>query len=213
IIEDLFSYNTINRKRVLEYYFFQDSTYASPSITVSGVDHIQHLYTVWEAFNRTQPTITNIVFDGQTAVIHFIHNVSPTIIPWINVQVPALTTLYFKETETDSGLLKVYKQEDSWTLEGLIQAIPIVSFWYNHVLRVFMGKLLATTGDILNSAYMHANKITSQSKEMQQLGQGLTVENLQRLEYDSRSWKECYIETFDDEDSITLQEHIYLEEQ
>lgn len=41
IIEDLFSYNTINRKRVLEYYFFQDSTYASPSITVSGVDHIQ----------------------------------------------------------------------------------------------------------------------------------------------------------------------------
>lgn len=57
----------------------------------------------------------------QTAVIHFIHNVSPTIIPWINVQVPALTTLYFKETETDSGLLKVYKQEDSWTLEGNLE--------------------------------------------------------------------------------------------
>jgi hypothetical protein len=35
------------------------------------------------------------------------------------MKVPAMITLHFKETEADSGLLKIYKEEDSWTLEGL----------------------------------------------------------------------------------------------
>lgn len=52
-------------------------------------------------------------------MIHLIHNLSPTILPgFLKVQVPAITTLHFRETECDSGLLKIYKQEDSWTLEG-----------------------------------------------------------------------------------------------
>jgi hypothetical protein len=51
-----------------------------------------------------------------------IHNLSPTLLPsFIKLQIPAITTLHFRETECDSGLLKIYKQEDSWTLEGIIQ--------------------------------------------------------------------------------------------
>lgn len=37
----------------------------------------------------------------------------------MSLGVPAITTLYFRETEPNSGLLKIYKQEDSLTLEGL----------------------------------------------------------------------------------------------
>lgn len=48
-----------------------------------------------------------------------IQNLSPRILPsFLCLRVPAITTLHFKETEQDSELLKIYKQEDSWTLEG-----------------------------------------------------------------------------------------------
>jgi hypothetical protein len=54
-----------------------------------------------------------------TAVVHLTHNLSPTVLPsFLKLQVPAITTFYFSETELESGLLKIYKQEDSWTLEG-----------------------------------------------------------------------------------------------
>ncbi|GAN02922.1 hypothetical protein MAM1_0030c02372 [Mucor ambiguus] len=166
IIQDLFSYDTVKRKRILEYYFFQDATLVSPVMSTDGVDNIQYMYTVWQAMNRKEPTITNIVFDGHTAVIHLIHNLTPRVFPsFVQLQVPAITTLYFRETECDSGLLKIYRQEDSWTLEGLIQSVPLVSFWYNHVLRVVMGKLLTTTGDIINSAIQQAHKISKQQHQ------------------------------------------------
>lgn len=58
-------------------------------------------------------------FYRHTAVIHLTQNISPCIFPsFICLQVPAITTLHFKETDQDSGLLKIYSQEDSWTLEG-----------------------------------------------------------------------------------------------
>ncbi|CAO3656940.1 unnamed protein product [Mucor fragilis] len=172
IIQDLFSYDTVKRKRILEYYFFRDATLASPVMSTDGADNIQYMYTVWQAMNRKEPTITNIVFDGHTAVIHLIHNLTPRVFPsFVQLQVPAITTLYFRETECDSGLLKIYRQEDSWTLEGLIQSVPLVSFWYNHVLRVVMGKLLTTTGDIINSAIQQAHKISKQQQHRHRMKQ------------------------------------------
>ncbi|ORE14940.1 hypothetical protein BCV71DRAFT_267017 [Rhizopus microsporus] len=233
IIEDLFSYNMIRRKRVLEYYFFQDSTYTSPLLTAENVNNIQYIYTVWQILNRTEPTITNIVFDGQTAVIHLIHNLSPTILPrWVTLQVPAITTLYFRETECDSGLLKIYRQEDS-----LVQSVPLISFWYNNVLRVVMGKIMTTTGDILDSALTHAQKMTFRSKEIQRLGHEIAIENMEKLEeYQAdlkdnyieglRAWKEYYIEplTYNEDEyvfapiresgrGLSLQDQIYLDEE
>jgi hypothetical protein len=61
------------------------------------------------------------IFIRQTAVIHLTHNLSPSVLPkFMSLQIPAITTLYFRETECDSGLLKIYRQDDSWTLEGLL---------------------------------------------------------------------------------------------
>ncbi|KAI8883340.1 hypothetical protein K501DRAFT_333371 [Backusella circina FSU 941] len=183
IVEDLFSYNTVKRKRVFEYYFFEDATLSSPLMNTNGVLNIQYVYTVWQAMNRTEPTINNIVFDGHTAVIHLTQNISPTVFPsFISLQVPAITTLHFKETESDSGLLKIYRQEDSWTLEGLLQSVPLVSFWYNHVLRTVMGKLVTTTGDLLDAAIQQAEKMTLRGQEIQQFGRDLAVENMEKLE-------------------------------
>lgn len=41
IVEDLFSYNTIKRRRILEYYFFENATLSSPVMSTDGVLNIQ----------------------------------------------------------------------------------------------------------------------------------------------------------------------------
>ncbi|RCI02245.1 hypothetical protein CU098_009291 [Rhizopus stolonifer] len=152
-------------------------------MSTEGVNNIQYVCTIWQTLNRKEPTITNIVFDGKTAVVHLIHNLSPTILPsFVQLQIPAITTLSFRETECDSGLLKIYKQQDSWTLEGLLQSVPLVSYWYNNVLRVVMGKLLTTAGDIVDSSISYAQKMSIQGREIQHYGHELAIENMEKLE-------------------------------
>ncbi|KAG0171923.1 hypothetical protein DFQ28_000788 [Apophysomyces sp. BC1034] len=207
IIEDLFSYSTIRRRRILEYYFFPDAVLTSPVMSTEGVLNIQYVYTVWQALNRQEPTITNIVFDGRTAVVHLTQHLSPCIFPrFVRLQVPAITTLHFRETERDSGLLKIYKQEDSWTVEGLIQSVPLVSFWYNHVLRVVMGKLVTTTGDLLDAAFTHARRMSLRGREIQRVGRDMAVENMERLEKYRTSLHENYI------DGVRGREECYIQE-
>ncbi|KAH8555183.1 hypothetical protein BGW37DRAFT_418219 [Umbelopsis sp. PMI_123] len=127
-------------------------------MSTEGVINIQNVYTVWKSLNRDEPTITNVVFDGKIAVVHLIQNICPSVFPFVKMKVPAIVTLYFKETDEDSGLLKIYREEDSWTLEGLISSVPLISFWYDNVVRVVMGKLLTTAGDVLHSAVIQAQK-------------------------------------------------------
>ncbi|KAI9315518.1 hypothetical protein BX666DRAFT_1860715 [Dichotomocladium elegans] len=181
-----------------------------PFFYLTGDDKISSVYTVWQALNRQAPIINNIVFDGRTAVIHLTQNFSPCLFPAIvKLQVPAITTLYFRETERDSGLLKIYRQEDSWTLEGLIQSVPLVSFWYNHILRVIMGKIVTATGDLLDAALRHAHRMTMRGREIQLRSRDLAIENMEKLdEYRAslhenylegiRDWRETYIDEEDD---------------
>ncbi|KAI8332731.1 hypothetical protein EDC96DRAFT_451418 [Choanephora cucurbitarum] len=179
-------------------------------MSTEGVLNIQYVYTVWQTMNRTEPMIDNIVFDGHTAVIHLTQTISPYILPsLIQLKIPAITTLHFKETEKDSGLLKIYKQEDSWTLEGLLQSVPLVSFWYDHVLRLVMGKLVTATGDLLDAAIQQAEKMTLRGQEIQRIGRELAIENMEKLDeykYDLhenyirgiKNWREsCTLDDFD----------------
>ncbi|KAI8985327.1 hypothetical protein BDB01DRAFT_787643 [Pilobolus umbonatus] len=163
-------------------------------MSTEGVMNIQYVYTVWQAMNRTESTINNIVFDGHTAVIHLTQNISPSIFPsFVNLQVPSITTLYFKETDPESGLLKIYRQEDSWTLEGLLQSVPLLSFWYDHVLRLIMGKLVTTTGDLLDAAIQQAEKMTLRGQEIQRFGRDLAIENIDKLDDYKMDMHENYI--------------------
>ncbi|KAI7900688.1 uncharacterized protein BX663DRAFT_517266 [Cokeromyces recurvatus] len=222
IIEDLFSYNAIKRKRILDYYFFQNATLSSPIMSTEGVLNIQYVYTVWQTMNRVEPKINNIVFDGQIAVVQLTQTISPCVFPsFIQFQIPAITTLYFKETDQESGLLKIYKQEDSWTLEGLLQSVPLVSFWYNHVVRLMVGKIVTATGDILDAAIDQAQKIILQAQEIQRIGRDMAIDSMEKLdEYKAemhanylqgvQNWRESYIMTsshHDDTSVITEKEN------
>lgn len=178
IVQDLLSYDSVRQKRVFEYYFFRDASLSSPLMSTEGVANIQNVYTVWKSLNREEPTITNIVFDGKTAVVHLTQNLCPSIFPFVRMKVPAMVTLHFKETEADSGLLKIYREEDSWTLEGLISSVPLISYWYDNVVRVIMGKLFITAGDVIHSAVIQAQKMSLHGKEIQRLGQQLAQEKL-----------------------------------
>ncbi|KAI7892420.1 uncharacterized protein EV154DRAFT_505085 [Mucor mucedo] len=163
-------------------------------MSTDGVLNIQYVYTVWQAMNRTEPTINNIVFDGHTAVIHLTQHISPCIFPsFISLQVPAITTLHFKETDPDSGLLKIYSQEDSWTLEGLLQSVPLISFWYDHVLRLIMGKLVTTTGDLLDAALQQAEKMTQRGQDIQRIGRDMAIENMEKLDVYKSDLHENYL--------------------
>ncbi|RCH89959.1 hypothetical protein CU098_000126, partial [Rhizopus stolonifer] len=145
----------------------------------------------------------------QTAVIHLTQTISPCVFPsFIQLEIPSITTLYFKETDQDSGLLKIYRQEDSWTLEGILQSVPLVSFWYDHVLRLIMGKLVTTTGDLLDAAIQQAEKMTLRGQEIQRIGRDLAIENMEKLdEYKLdlhenylkgiRNWRESCIDDMD----------------
>lgn len=40
--------------------------------------------------------------------------------PWIQIALPVTVVLEFKETDKDSGLLKIETHEEHWTIEGNI---------------------------------------------------------------------------------------------
>ncbi len=137
--------------------------------------------------------------------------ISPCLFPsFIQIQFPSITTLRFKETEQDSGLLKVYQQEDSWTLEGtlriftcyslfifskkgLLQSVPLISFWYDHVVRLMMGKIVTATGDLLDAAIQQAEKMTLRGQQIQRIGRELAIENIEKLDEYKSELHENYI--------------------
>jgi hypothetical protein len=42
------------------------------------------------------------------------------------------------------------KWKDSWTLEGLIQSVPLIDWWYEKIVRV-VGRLITGTGSLIAS--------------------------------------------------------------
>lgn len=166
-IEDLVSLNEYRHKRVLETYFFPDVIYSSTLITTTGILNVRRVFHTWAALNKDEPFIENVIFDGQTCVIHLRQNLRPRIFPLLHLQVPAMTTLHFRADDNGiEGFYKVWKQEENWTLEGLLQSVPLLSWWYEKVVRVIMGKVVTNTGDFLYAATQTANRISNRSREL-----------------------------------------------
>ncbi|RUS29618.1 hypothetical protein BC938DRAFT_480442, partial [Jimgerdemannia flammicorona] len=63
----------------------------------------------------------------------------------------------------------------------LIQSVPLISFWYDKIVRVVMGKLITSTGDFLYSAVEAADKMTAKGREIHQLGVEIASDNINRL--------------------------------
>ncbi|KAI9496361.1 hypothetical protein BDB00DRAFT_810141 [Zychaea mexicana] len=176
IVQDLFCYDTVKRKRILEFYFVKDAIMVTPFMAARGVQEITNIYGVWSNINQIEPTINNIVFDGRTAVIHYVQNICPAVLPTTRytLRIPAITTLYFKEQE---GLIKICKQQDSWTLEGLVEAFPLASVWYTRFIRVLLAKVAAVAGDMYEGSSTWQEHMYSTSQQEQ-------------VVLDSASWRE-----------------------
>lgn len=49
-----------------------------------------------------------------------------------------------------------------------MKAIPFVSFWYDHVVRTMIGKLLSATGEAVYTATETASLLVLRSKEIEE---------------------------------------------
>ncbi|KAI8145479.1 hypothetical protein BJV82DRAFT_603820 [Fennellomyces sp. T-0311] len=152
VVADLFSFNDTRQKRILDHYYFHDATFDSPLLATSGIYNIRHVLLLWKALNKYPPTVTNVCFNGQTCVAYLKQNLCPRLFPFVQLELPVIVTLNFRETDVDSGLLKIEKHKESWTLEGLVQAVPLLSYWYDNVVRVLMGRVISSTGEVIYSA-------------------------------------------------------------
>lgn len=76
-----------------------------------------------------------------------------------------------------------------------------------------MGKLMTTTGDILDSAVNHAAKMSMQSREIQQISHDLAIENLEKLDEYKSDLKLNYLEGLKNWNYRQQQEYLEVDEQ
>lgn len=74
---------------------------------------------VWKTLNKEPPTVNNVCFNGKTCVVFLTQTLCPRMFPWIKISLPVTVVLEFKETDKDSGLLKIETHEEHWTIEGM----------------------------------------------------------------------------------------------
>ncbi|KAI8143471.1 hypothetical protein BJV82DRAFT_610588 [Fennellomyces sp. T-0311] len=168
IVTNLFSFNTTNQERVLENYYFDNVEFSSPLLSTSGVENIRRVLLVWKMLNKTEPKITNVCFDGQqTCTVFLTQTVCPRVLPFVTINLPVIVTLSFAEMDDNPDLIKITRHEEQWTAQGLIQALPIASLWYDQLVRVTTGRLLASAGGLIHSASEMAQRISSRGREIE----------------------------------------------
>ncbi|KAG0370762.1 hypothetical protein BGZ54_004263 [Gamsiella multidivaricata] len=162
----LTSYDEEMHKEILEDFFTDDAKYVHPALTVEGRYNIRKVFRVWTSLNKDEPEVTNIVFDGHTAIISLVQNLRPRVFPLLHLQVPATTTLHFRDTP--HGLM-IYSHQDSWTLEGIVQSMPLLGWWYDHVVRNVLGSVLTSAGGFLHTANQTSGYLQFRAEEVQKL--------------------------------------------
>ncbi|RHZ79461.1 hypothetical protein Glove_145g18 [Diversispora epigaea] len=170
ICEGIFSYDEKIYKEVLGNYFADDAKLSHPLLNVEGIHNICRVFRVWTSLNLQEPTIDELpIFDVENAFIRVTQHFRPRIFPFIHISIPSVTILKFRKA--DNGLLYIAEQEDNWTLGGLIQSVPLVSWWYDNVVRVVMGGLFTRAGSFLGYANVATYQLTENSHEAISHGQ------------------------------------------
>lgn len=98
---------------------------------------------------------------GHTAIISLVQNLRPRVFPLLHLQVPATTTLLFKDTPEGP---MIYSHQDSWSLEGIVQSMPLLGWWYDHIARYVSIQLITmllpcTDGVFTNGTLMLTNAV------------------------------------------------------
>src|ERR1043166_1924439 len=105
-------------------------------------------------------------FSGFTAVVRVKQHLRPRIFPFLHFSVPSVTVLRFREN--DDGLFYIYKQEDNWTLEGLVRSVPLINWWYENVVCEMVGSMATNMGSFLASANKGHTQLTIAANHIQQ---------------------------------------------
>ncbi|CAG8789506.1 13503_t:CDS:2, partial [Gigaspora rosea] len=162
IVKDLLSYDENCYKEVLDRFFDQDAKLSHPLLNVEGTINIRKVFRVWTSLNCRQPD-----FDQNSIV-------------------PSVTILRFKKH--DDGLLYIEKQEDNWTLEGLIKSVPLINWWYDRVVRVVVGNLMAHAGSFLATANRATTQLRDNSQSAIAQGQNTAKEYLGPIKDKAQSY-------------------------
>ncbi|KAG0003757.1 hypothetical protein BGZ80_011584 [Entomortierella chlamydospora] len=166
IANRLTSYDEEMHKEILEDFFTDDAKYIHPALTIEGRYNIRKVFRVWISLNKDEPEVTNIVFDGHTAVISLIQNLRPRLFPLVHLSVPATTTLHFRDSPIGP---MIYSHQDSWTLEGIVQSMPLLGWWYDHVVRNVLGAVLTSAGGFLHTANQTTGYLQFRAEEVQKI--------------------------------------------
>ncbi|KAF9941332.1 hypothetical protein BGZ65_004048 [Modicella reniformis] len=162
----LTSYDEEMHKEILEDFFTEDAKYIHPALTVEGRYNIRKVFRVWTSLNKDEPLVTDIVFDGHTAVISLIQNLRPRLFPLVHLQVPATTTLHFRDSPVGPMIVS---HQDSWTLEGIVQSMPLLGWWYDHVVRNVLGSVMTSAGGFLHTANQTTGYLQFRAEEIQKI--------------------------------------------
>ncbi|CAG8438082.1 8874_t:CDS:2 [Diversispora eburnea] len=177
ICDGLFSYDEKKYKEILENYFVDDAKLSHPLLNVEGTHNIFRVFRVWTSLNLQPPQIDEYpIFDVENAFIRVTQHFRPRILPFVHLSIPSVTILKFRKA--DNGLYYIVKQEDNWTLEGLIQSVPLINWWYDNVVRVVMGGLFTRVGSFLDTANVATYRLTENSHEAISHGQTKAKEYL-----------------------------------
>ncbi|CAG8542803.1 15815_t:CDS:2 [Funneliformis caledonium] len=169
IIREILSYDEGIYKKVLDLYFTDDAILTHPILNVQGKRNIRKVFQVWTLLNKQQPEVTNtrdLVWNDNTAIINVTQHLRPRIFPFLHFAVPSVTILRFREE--DDGFFYIYKQEDNWTLEGLINSVPLINWWYENVVRVYVGHMVTSVGSFLATANQATSRLTIAANDIRQ---------------------------------------------
>ncbi|RIA91740.1 hypothetical protein C1645_766932 [Glomus cerebriforme] len=181
LIKDLLSYEEEKYNHVLKTYFTEDAVLTHPILNVEGRENIRKVFRVWTLLNKQPPEIINkdhLIFNGITAVVNVKQHLRPRLFPFLHFAVPSVTVLRFREG--DDGLSYIVKQEDNWTLEGLIRSVPLINWWYENVVRVFVGNMVTSMGSFLATANIATSQLTIAANHIHQHGGDAVVQGQNR---------------------------------
>ncbi|KAK3811605.1 MAG: hypothetical protein JOS17DRAFT_491117 [Linnemannia elongata] len=159
------------------------SIYVHPALTVEGRYNIRKVFRVWTSLNKDEPEVTNIVFDGHTAIISLVQNLRPRVFPLLHLQVPATTTLLFKDTPEGP---MIYSHQDSWSLEGIVQSMPLLGWWYDHIARNVLGAVLTSAGGFLHTANQTTGYLQFRAEEVQKMSTEIIEKSSAEIQLRSR---------------------------
>lgn len=76
-----------------------------------------------------------------------------------------------------------------------------------------MGKLVTTTGDLLDAALQQAEKMTQRGQDIQRIGRDLAIENMEKLDVYKSDLHENYLKGIRNwRESCTLDDHQMMKE-